>query len=96
MVYTLGAGFSSSMRSLLTSLVPRKDTAVLLTLLAMFDGAGSMAGAPMLALSLSAGIKVGGIFMGLPFLVAAMLYVFSAVCIWCIRLPGAVGHENIL
>lgn len=87
LLFTLGTGFTQALRSFLTSIVPRDDLALLYTMISFADSVGSLCASPVLALAFSAGLKVGGLLAGLPFLVAAFLYGISALSVWSIRTP---------
>lgn len=88
-ISTCGGGYMPALRSFMTSLVPRDDTALLFALVGVFDSIGSLAGAPLLSLSFSAGIKMGGIWIGLPFFCAAAIYGLSGISIWMLRPPSS-------
>ncbi|KAF2671368.1 MFS general substrate transporter [Microthyrium microscopicum] len=86
-IYVAGVGYAPSLRSFMTSLVPRDDTALLFALIGVFDSFGSLAGAPILAWAFSTGINIGGIATGLPFFVAGLIFGLSGITIWLIRPP---------
>jgi hypothetical protein len=77
----------------MTSLVSRDDTALLFTLIGVFDSVGAMFGAPILAWTFAAGIKTGGLALGLPFFCAAAIYALSGVSIWSLS-PPAHNHRE--
>jgi hypothetical protein len=78
----------------MTSLVSREDTALLFTMIGVFDSIGGLIGAPLLALSFSAGINKGGLLMGLPFYCAAVIYGLSGVSIWSLKPPTHNHRED--
>jgi len=64
------------MRSLLTSFVPENHIALLFTVMAVSEGIAILSVAPLLGLSLSIGIEIGGSAVALPFFVLFGLYGF--------------------
>jgi hypothetical protein len=82
-----GIGFGGAMRAFLTSLIPKHDVALLYTLIGTAGAIGNLFAAPLLQLTLSAGIRVGGMLLGLPFFVVAALYGLNTVLVWCLQLP---------
>jgi hypothetical protein len=73
------------MRSFLTSLLPKEHITLLYTTMALFEGLAALAASPLLGLTFSAGINLGGLAIALPFFVAAGLYALALVGIWLIR-----------
>jgi hypothetical protein len=73
----------------MTSLVPRDETALLFTMIGVFESIGALIGSPLLALAFSAGISKGGILTGLPFYCAAVIYGMSGLSIWWLKAPEA-------
>jgi hypothetical protein len=68
-VNTFGFGLTLFLRSLLTSLVEAHHVARLNTFIGVIDTTGLMIGSPLLAYSFEKGIELGGLWLGLPFLV---------------------------
>ncbi|KIL92439.1 hypothetical protein FAVG1_04850 [Fusarium avenaceum] len=77
--YTLGNGFSSALRSLMTTIVHPDHLSLLFTAIAVFEGISTIAASPLLGLSFSVGLDIGGIAISLPFFIAAMLYTLAAM-----------------
>jgi MFS-type transporter involved in bile tolerance (Atg22 family) len=86
-IYTCGSGYIPALRSFLTSLVPRDETALLFTMISVFESVGALVGSPLLALAFSTGISRGGILTGLPFFCAAIIYGASGLSIWSLKAP---------
>jgi hypothetical protein len=85
------------MRSFLTSLIPKDQIAFLFTALSWLDAIESLTSAPLLGLSLSHGIKLGGAAIGLPFFISSILYAIAGLSIWNMK-PTTTkrrGHEEI-
>ncbi|KAG4295310.1 hypothetical protein FPRO06_01894 [Fusarium proliferatum] len=77
--YTLGNGFSSALRSLLTTMVHPDHLSLLFTAIAVFEGISTIGASPLLGLSFSVGLDIGGMAVSLPFFVASVLYALAAV-----------------
>jgi hypothetical protein len=77
--YTLGNGFSSALRSLMTTIVHPDHLSLLFTAIAVFEGISAIGASPLLGLSFSVGLDIGGIAISLPFFIAAVLYTFAAM-----------------
>jgi MFS-type transporter involved in bile tolerance (Atg22 family) len=93
-ISAFGSGFTAGLRSFLTSLVPPNEVALLYTLLAIFSSIGSLIGVPLLALTFSKGIEMGGFARGFPFFFTAVVYVLSGISIWNIRSPQKGEEES--
>jgi MFS-type transporter involved in bile tolerance (Atg22 family) len=98
-IYTCGSGYLPALRSYMTSLVPRDETALLFTMIGVFESVGALIGSPLLALAFSAGISKGGMLTGLPFFCAAVIYGVSGLSIWSLKVPGTsyqplIGEES--
>ncbi|KAK7696911.1 hypothetical protein SLS64_014077 [Diaporthe eres] len=84
-INVFGAGYASAMRSFLTSLVSRRSIALLYTTMALFEGTAVLGAAPLLGLTFSAGVELGGFAVGLPFFVSAGVYGLGAIGVWCVN-----------
>lgn len=84
-INVFGAGYASAMRSFLTSLVSERHIALLYTTMALFEGTAVLATAPLLGLTFSAGVELGGNAVGLPFFVSAGVYGLGAIGVWCVN-----------
>ncbi|KAI7773614.1 hypothetical protein LA080_010241 [Diaporthe eres] len=84
-INVFGAGYASAMRSFLTSLVSRRSIALLYTTMALFEGTAVLGAAPLLGLTFSAGVELGGLAVGLPFFVSAGVYALGAIGVWCVN-----------
>jgi len=92
-VLSLGSGFYSALRSVATALVTPEQVGVLNTAVAMAQGVGDLVPGPVLVVAFRRGIVLGGVWTGLPYGVAALLFM-GATCLVCgIRIPkqAAVG-----
>ncbi|KAE8351280.1 major facilitator superfamily domain-containing protein [Aspergillus coremiiformis] len=76
-IFALGVAFSVTARSFLTGMVdPRHLGAVYTAVTAMLYG-GLVIGSPLLAQALQLGLQLGGTWVGLPFLLAAVLFTLA-------------------
>lgn len=81
-VQVLGSGYSTAMRSLLTTLVSKEHLSRLFTTVSVFDGLAATCASPILELLFSWGIKLGGTFVSLPYFVAAGLFGCAALSVF--------------
>ncbi|KAF4828414.1 MFS efflux pump atnC [Colletotrichum tropicale] len=68
--YTLGNGFSSFARSLLSSLVEKDMVGTLFTTLSMMDTLGSLLAGPIVARTFSWSMRLDGIWKGMPYVMS--------------------------
>jgi len=93
-VFTFGQGFGAAMRSFLTSLVSKNQTALLYTMISIFSSLGTLVGTPLIGLVFSFGIKKGGAAIALPFFVCAALYFCSGLSVWFMKPPKVNSDEE--
>lgn len=79
MIFTLAAGYSSSIQSYGTSLIGAVDIAPFYSFLAIARIAGTLVGSPLLAAAFSLGLKIGGAGLGMHFYVSAGFFSFAAL-----------------
>lgn len=82
--YTLGLGLPSAVQSFATAYVSPAHVSILYVAFGMANTLGSLIAAPLLALTFSLGLRLGGNWMGLPFWVSGLLYVAVGACVWSI------------
>ena len=79
-IYTMGTGFVPVVRSLITSRVEAhhasktSDIGRLYAVIAVMEGIGSLVAGPGMAFAFRVGMKMGEAWLGLPFLVATVLF----------------------
>ena len=86
-VFSLGGGFSPVLRSLINAYVEPHHQAMLQTLLGLLELSGLLVAAPVLYGSLHRGLSMGGLWTGLPFMIAAGMIFVGLVIICIFRLP---------
>jgi hypothetical protein len=86
-IMSLGGGCGLLIRSLLTSLVEPHHIGTLYTLIAVCETTGTMVAGPLLSTSFSWGLKLGGLWVGMPFMVVGCLYSIATLIVWTVRIP---------
>ncbi|KAL4942933.1 hypothetical protein BDV06DRAFT_211436 [Aspergillus oleicola] len=85
----LGWGFYSALRSLATALVLPSQVGVLSSGIGLAQSLGSLVAGPILAAAYRHGLRLDGLGMGLPYMVAGLLFLLAS-CLTCwVRLSGA-------
>lgn len=92
-IYVTGGGYSSALKSLLTSLIPQDQISLLFTVINVFEGVAVMLASPILHMSFSWGIHTGGMLISLPFYIAACLYGMAAIALSFSRLHN-LGSDS--
>ncbi|KAK3693676.1 major facilitator superfamily domain-containing protein [Podospora appendiculata] len=91
--FGLGSGLPALIRSLVNSMVEEHHIGIANTLVGFMETIGLMIAGPILAESLTLGSALGGVWVGLPFLVAAMLFSVATLIVWLFRLPGGSARR---
>jgi hypothetical protein len=102
MVFTLGTGFSSLCRSLITTLVDRQHVARLYAVIAVIETLGALIVAPMLAVLYAWGLRLSDNgknqgYLGLPYLGLVVLNFLAGGGVMWVRLPKRnddLGEHN--
>jgi hypothetical protein len=94
MTYTFGTGFSAAIRSVVTLMVAPEHVPRLYTSIALSDTAGGLVAGPFLSLTFHFGLRLGGAWLGLPFLVSAGLLAMVGVLVFSVRVPQT-GNKGI-
>ena len=76
-----GAGYGSATRGLLTSVVARQHRALLYSIMSVLDISGTLIGAPLWPAVWQIELKASGLWIGLPFAVAACLFAVVSLMI---------------
>ncbi|KAL3420515.1 ATP synthase F0 [Phlyctema vagabunda] len=93
MIMTLGTGYSSLMRSLVTSMVAKEYTARLYGAITGIEMLGSMISGPVLAGLFQWGIHLGGSWQGIPFFAGGLMMTLTASLTWTVRLVSTETKE---
>jgi hypothetical protein len=94
-IYICGTGYAPALRAFLTLFVQQDRITILFTTIALAGGIASLAASPLIGLTFSVGISLGGLGLALPFFVAAGLYLLVGVAVWSIS-PVARGNDDTL
>lgn len=86
-VKTLGAGLPSLCRSLAAYHTSAENTSKLQTVIGITETMGLLVAAPGLAWMFSIGMKLGGVWMGLPYVVTSGYLLVTAVALLFVKLP---------
>ncbi|GKZ28480.1 hypothetical protein AbraIFM66950_007148 [Aspergillus brasiliensis] len=81
-----GWGFYSALRSLATPLVLPSQVGVLNTAIGLAQSIGSMVSGPILAAAFRRGVHHDGFWMGLPYILAAVLFFFASCLTSVVRI----------
>lgn len=87
----LGYGYTFVLRGLLTSLISR-DIAMLYSMISFVEAAGSIVATPLLGVSFRIGLDYGGVWIGLPYLTAGLLFTGAFAIIGGIRIAEKRPH----
>lgn len=85
-LFALGSGFAVPARNLATELADEQSLGLVYTAMAVATSVGMMIAGPLLAYTFRLGMQLGEFWMGLPFLVAGLLYIIAFVSISLTRL----------
>lgn len=86
-IKTLGAGLPSLCRSLASYHTSSQNTSKLQTVIGITETIGLLVAAPALAWMFSLGMKFGGVWMGLPYVVMSGYLFVTAVALCFVKLP---------
>ncbi|KAF4869877.1 MFS efflux pump atnC [Colletotrichum siamense] len=87
--YTLGNGFSSFARSLLSSLVEKDMVGTLFTTLSMMDTLGSLLAGPIVARTFSWSMRLDGIWKGMPYIMSFAMCGLASLALY------RAGHADL-
>ncbi|KAF2217215.1 hypothetical protein CERZMDRAFT_93267 [Cercospora zeae-maydis SCOH1-5] len=93
-VLSLGSGYSSYTRALMSLYVDKEQTSTLFSLVAMLDVLGAIYAGVSFAKLFSVGMDHGGIWVGLPFFVLAIVTTVAIVPLFLLRLPKAESKAS--
>lgn len=92
-IFSLGAGFSSLCRSVLTSLVDQQHTGRLYAMVSMADTIGAFLAPPLMTFLFNVGLKTDG-WLGLPFFGASCIMFVLGIALRTVRLPNSIVTIN--
>lgn len=83
---TFRAVSRASLNSLLPSLAGPERTGALYSLMAVLDSIGMMVAAPATAAFFKIGLRLGGVWIGLPYILSGILMTMSTVVLFGVRI----------
>ncbi|KAJ5668671.1 hypothetical protein N7462_009741 [Penicillium macrosclerotiorum] len=86
---TSGSGFVFLTRSIITTLVERDETARLYTVIEIIQSFGNVVASLSITAVFQLGLRLGGFWIGLAWMMTSSLFCMVAVAIWWFRLPTA-------
>ncbi|KAJ9211946.1 hypothetical protein DTO166G4_6474 [Paecilomyces variotii] len=86
-IQTLGQGFVYATRSIITTMIQRDQTARLYTIIEIIQALGMILASPIITAFFQWGLKLGGFWVGLAWMVGTILFVIVAWAIWSVKLP---------
>jgi len=84
-----GDGFGLLVRSLLTSLVEQHHIGTLYQIISVCGQLGLLVAGPILSTAFSFGLKLGGFWTGLPYIVAGCMFGTATIIVFTLRLPAS-------
>lgn len=96
---SVGSAFAVTSRSLATSLVPQDLVGTLYSAASVMQSLGALVAGPLFAYTFKFGMRLGGGWLGLPFLQAGFLFILAVISVSCVRLElskqAAVEDGNL-
>lgn len=86
-VQTSGSGFVFLTRSIITTLVERDETARLYTVIEVLQSMGNVVASISITTVFQLGLRLGGVWVGLAWMMTSTLFCMVAAAIWAFRLP---------
>ncbi|KAG8415784.1 hypothetical protein J3458_009604 [Metarhizium acridum] len=97
-LYSMGLAFSVPARSIVTSMVEKRHLAALYTTISVLLYGGMLTGGPLFAGAFGWGLRMGGLWIGMPYLIACGCFALALVAVSTAptagQVPGAVGGED--
>ncbi|CAG8949801.1 hypothetical protein HYFRA_00004125, partial [Hymenoscyphus fraxineus] len=91
-IWTVGTGFDSFIRSLITALVDKEHIARLYSIITVVETLGALVAGPSLNYSYSVGLEKGDGWSGLPFYILALVCLFASFGVWSYGWYGSNGN----
>ncbi|EJP63623.1 MFS transporter [Beauveria bassiana ARSEF 2860] len=83
-ILSLGSGYLASLRSLANALVPQAQVGLVNGQIGLATGVGSLVAGPSMAAAFQRGMRLDGLWSGLPYIIAAVLFSAATALAWCI------------
>ncbi|KAJ5223988.1 hypothetical protein N7468_008530 [Penicillium chermesinum] len=95
-VQTSGSGFVFLARSIITTLVERDETARLYTVIEILQAVGNVFASLSITAVFQMGLRMGGFWVGLAWMMTSSLFALVAVAIWMFRLPPTPRNPDFV
>ncbi|KAJ5346313.1 hypothetical protein N7541_008795 [Penicillium brevicompactum] len=95
-VQTSGSGFLFLVRSIITTLVERDETARLFTAIEIIQSLGNVIASLTITTVFQLGLRLGGFWIGLAWMMTSSLFCLVGVAIWFFRLPPNPTPEFVV
>lgn len=82
---SMGSAYTLLVRSLLASTVEKNQIGTMYTVISTIEGIGILIAGPLLAICLRVGMERGGAWLGLPYIVAGLLFATATFIVTGIR-----------
>jgi MFS family permease len=96
--YSMGLAFSVPARSIVISMVEKRHLAALYTTISVLLYSGMLTGGPLFAGAFSWGLHLGGLWIGMPYLISCGCFALALLAVSTApapgRVPRAVGGED--
>jgi hypothetical protein len=86
-IVSIGAGYISAIRSLITSYVHADQVSRLFAVIAVIETMGSLVASPIISKSFSWGMNLGGTWSGITYIFTAATILILAIPVYIIRPP---------
>ncbi|CAI7655258.1 unnamed protein product [Penicillium glandicola] len=86
-IQTSGSGFVFLARSIVTTLVERDETARLFTAIEIIQSLGNVVASLSITTVFQIGLRLGGVWIGLAWMMTSTLFCIVGVAIWTFKLP---------
>jgi hypothetical protein len=95
-IQCLGSGFVFLTRSLITTLVQRDETARLFTAIEIIQSLGNVVASLSITTVFQIGLRLGGFWIGLAWMMTSTLFCLVGIAIWSFRLPPSPPTPEFL
>ncbi|KAJ5777608.1 hypothetical protein N7520_000854 [Penicillium odoratum] len=95
-IQTSGSGFVFLTRSIITTLVERDETARLYTVIEILQSMGNVVASLSITTVFQLGLRLGGVWVGLAWMMTSTLFCMVAAAIWAFRLPKAPSDQEFV
>lgn len=94
LLQTTGSGFVYLTRSLITTLVEREETARLFTIIEVLQSVGNVIASLAITAVFQLGLEIGGMWIGLAWMMTSTAFLTVGVAIWMFRLPPSRDDDG--